>query len=215
MTCSETGGEVQLGWVELSLAWWLGHDHVSQQRCSGCSPATTSMIEFCDLSSRPTPCLGILYHFTHISSYLKALDSLHPFLRTKDLQLVLHRLHFLRLELLSLLIRGVAKDQLRLLAPFQWDLVLGRDLFVGKRVVVLQIAAETFGLEGGPEHVLVHGGGVLAPWWELVGVLREFFLEGFDGGGVFVEQDLSCGVSECEEVGKETSLGDSRCHSRP
>jgi hypothetical protein len=36
----------------------------------------------------------------------------------------------------------------------------------------------------------VHGRGVLRPVGELVGVDGEFGLQGFDGGGVFVEEDL-------------------------
>jgi hypothetical protein len=55
---------------------------------------------------------------------------------------------------------------------------------------VLQVGAEAFGLKGGPGGELVHGGRVLGPVGELVGVLGELGLEGFDGGGVFVEEDL-------------------------
>ena len=64
---------------------------------------------------------------------------------------------------------------------------------------MLQIRAEAFGFESRPGGVLVHGGRVLAPGRELVGVGGDFLLQGFDGGGVFVEEDLVGGrVSGCD-----------------
>ena len=46
--------------------------------------------------------------------------------------------------------------------------------------------------EGGRDltEVLVHGVGVLGPRLEVVLVRGEFFLEGLNVGGVFVEEDL-------------------------
>ena len=55
---------------------------------------------------------------------------------------------------------------------------------------MLQIAAEPFGLEGGPEDVLVHGVRVLGPRWKLIRIVRELVLHVLDGLGVFVEEDL-------------------------
>ena len=82
------------------------------------------------------------------------------------------------------------EDELRLERPLQGDVPDLAGLLVGQGVVVLQVGAEAFGFEGGPGGELVHGGGVLAPVGELVGVLGELGLEGLDGGGVFVEEDL-------------------------
>jgi hypothetical protein len=55
---------------------------------------------------------------------------------------------------------------------------------------VLEVGAETLGLERSPEVVLVHGGGVLRPGWEAVGIEWEVGLQGLDRFGVFVEEDL-------------------------
>ena len=82
------------------------------------------------------------------------------------------------------------EDELRLQRPLQGDVPGLAGLLVGQRAVVLQVGAEAFGFEGGPGGELVHGGGVLAPVGELVGVLGELGLEGLDWGGVFVEEDL-------------------------
>jgi hypothetical protein len=65
------------------------------------------------------------------------------------------------------------EDKLRLERPLQRNVPDLAGLLVRERVVVL-----------------VHGGGVLAPVGELVGVLRELGLQGLDGGGVLVEEDL-------------------------
>lgn len=83
-----------------------------------------------------------------------------------------------------------AKDELRLEGPLQGDAPDLAGLLVGQRVVVLQVGAEAFGFESGPGGELVHGGGVLAPVGELVGVLGELGLQGLDGLGVLVEEDL-------------------------
>jgi hypothetical protein len=85
------------------------------------------------------------------------------------------------------------EDKLRLERPFQRNVPDLAGLLVRERVVVLEVGAEAFGFESGPGGVLVHGGGVLAPVGELVGVLRELGLQGLDGGGVFVEEDLGRG----------------------
>lgn len=88
-----------------------------------------------------------------------------------------------------------AEDELRLERPLQWDTPDLAGLLVGQRVVVLQVGAEAFGFKSGPGGELVHGGGVLAPVGELVGVLGELGLERLDGLGVFVEEDLGGCVS--------------------
>jgi hypothetical protein len=82
------------------------------------------------------------------------------------------------------------KDELRLERPLQRNVPDLAGLLVRERVVVLQVGAEAFGFESGPGGVLVHGGRVLAPVGELVGVLRELGLQGLDRRGVLVEEDL-------------------------
>lgn len=64
------------------------------------------------------------------------------------------------------------------------------DLAVEVGLVVLQAGAEAFGFEGGPDGVLVHGGGFGGPGGEAVGDGGEFVLHGFYGGGVVEEEDL-------------------------
>lgn len=59
---------------------------------------------------------------------------------------------------------------------------------------MLQVGAEPFGLEGGPDGELQHGGGVAGPDGEAVGVEGELFLHGVDDLLVFVEEDLFCEV---------------------
>ena len=65
----------------------------------------------------------------------------------------------------------------------------GRPL-VRERVVVLQVGAEPFRLEGCPQVVLVHSRRVLRPLWELVRVLRELGLKLLNRLWVLVEQNL-------------------------
>jgi hypothetical protein len=96
-------------------------------------------------------------------------------------------------QLLPSALLKTAKDELRLERPLERDVPGLAGLLVGKRVVVLQVGAEAFGFEGGPGGELVHGGRVLGPVGELVGVLGELGLEGLDGGGVLVEEDLRGG----------------------
>lgn len=55
---------------------------------------------------------------------------------------------------------------------------------------MLEVDAHSFGFESAPEDVLVHAVGLLGPGGEFVFVGFEFFLEGADGGCVFVEEDL-------------------------
>ena len=55
---------------------------------------------------------------------------------------------------------------------------------------MLQVASESVGLEGGPDDVLVHAGGVFGPLGELVGVDGEGGLQRLDGFGVLEEEDL-------------------------
>lgn len=93
-----------------------------------------------------------------------------------DEQSTLERLERLGLEVLSRAVGKTAKNQLGLEAPFERNVEHFAGLLVRQRVVVLQIAAEALSLERGPQHVLVHGRGVLRPLWELVGVLRHLAL---------------------------------------
>ena len=93
-------------------------------------------------------------------------------------------------QLLPSALLETAEDELRLERPLERDVPGLAGLLVGQRAVVLQVGAEAFGLKGGPGGELVHGRGVLGPVGELVGVLGELGLEGLDGGGVFVEEDL-------------------------
>lgn len=95
--------------------------------------------------------------------------------------------------LLGLLTRSslrATEDHLRNEAPLSRQVPLLRDSGVDQRVVVLQVCAETQGLEAGPHEVLVHGVGVVGPRLEMVREGGEFLFEGFDVGGVFEEEDL-------------------------
>lgn len=99
-------------------------------------------------------------------------------------------------QLLPSTVFHTTEDELRLQRPLQGDVPDLAGLLVGERVVVLQIGTEAFGFESGPGGELVHGGGVLAPVGELVGVLGELGLQLLDGRGVLVEEDLlGVGVS--------------------
>jgi hypothetical protein len=70
------------------------------------------------------------------------------------------------------------------------------DTGVDQGVVVLEVGAETFGLQGSPGNVLRHTVGVDSPGGELVGVERELLLHAFDNSAVDEEEDLY-GVSSC------------------
>lgn len=112
-------------------------------------------------------------------------------------------------SLLELLLTGLAstatEDQLRPELPLKRNAPVLSGLLVDDRVVVLQVGAETLGLERNPECVLVHGVGVLGPVAEVVGIEGEGLAQVLDGLGGFVEEDLglvSCvargGCYECE-----------------
>jgi hypothetical protein len=55
---------------------------------------------------------------------------------------------------------------------------------------VLEIGAEPFGLESSPQDILMDGGGMFAPYWELVGVERKSLLKLLDWLWIFEEEDL-------------------------
>lgn len=119
--------------------------------------------------------------------YNPSLISFHFFLlSTKGLELVLLRKEVLGTGLTSLATKDEHGGQL----PVRGDLPLGSDALVDERVVVLQVGAETFGLEGGPDSELQHGGGVGGPGGEAVGVDGELLLHAVDDLLVFVEEDL-------------------------
>jgi hypothetical protein len=95
------------------------------------------------------------------------------------------------LELLLASLTGTAtEDQLAPELPVKRDVPVLRSLLVDDGVVVLEISAETLGLKGNPQRVLVHGVGMLGPVAEVVGVERKRFAEVLDGLGIFVEEDL-------------------------
>jgi hypothetical protein len=98
-----------------------------------------------------------------------------------------------RRQLLPGTLLQAAEDELRLERPLQGDVPDLAGLLVRQRVVVLEVGAEALGFESSPGGVLVHGGGVLAPVRELVSILGELGLQGLDGSGVFVEEDLGEG----------------------
>lgn len=56
---------------------------------------------------------------------------------------------------------------------------------------MLEVAAKSLGLEGGPEHVLVHGVGLNSPAGEVLCVGSELAGELVDRGGVVKEEDLA------------------------
>lgn len=82
------------------------------------------------------------------------------------------------------------EDELGAELPICVDLPLSGDLLVDKGVVVLEVAAESLGLEGGPQHELVHAVAVGGPGWEAVGVDGELVLHGLYGGAGDEEEDL-------------------------
>jgi hypothetical protein len=82
------------------------------------------------------------------------------------------------------------ENKLRLQLPVRRDIPNLRGLLVGQRVVVLQVGSQPLGFERRPGRELVHGGRVLGPLGELVGVEGDFVLQGFDCVAGFVEEDL-------------------------
>ena len=99
---------------------------------------------------------------------------------------ILNRLKLLLTRFPSL----TPKDQLGTKLPVKRNIPSLLDLAINNRIVVLEVCAKAFGFEGDPEGELMHGGGVLGPVGEVVGVEGEGFLEGLDGFGVFEEEDL-------------------------
>lgn len=97
-------------------------------------------------------------------------------------------------SLLELLLARLAststKDQLGPELVLKRDLPVLSGLLVDDGVVMLEVGAEAFSLEGNPEGVLVHGVGVLRPVAEVVCVEREGFAEVLNRLGVFVKEDL-------------------------
>lgn len=93
-------------------------------------------------------------------------------------------------QLLARALLQAAEHQLRLQLPLERDVPDLAGLLVGQRVVVLQVGAEPLGLQRRPRGVLVHRARVLGPDGELVGVHGQVGLQGLDGLGVFVEEDL-------------------------
>lgn len=104
---------------------------------------------------------------------------------------LLDRLEALRLQAFASAVLDTTKHQLRLQTPLQRDIPDLARLLIRQRVVMLEIGAETFALQGGPENVLMHGRGVFGPGRELVSVRGEFGLQLLDGFGVFVEENLN------------------------
>lgn len=96
--------------------------------------------------------------------------------------------------LLELLLAWLActstKHQLAPKLPLKRDAPVLCRLLVNDRVVVLQVCAETLGLERNPQRVLVHSISVLGPVAEVVCVEWELLAEVLDGLGCFVEKNL-------------------------
>jgi len=61
---------------------------------------------------------------------------------------------------------GLPKHHLSLEGPGVGDVVFGLQAGVDGGVVMLQVDAEAFEFEGGPEDVLVHAVGLFGPWVE-------------------------------------------------
>ena len=102
-----------------------------------------------------------------------------------------NRLARLIRQLLPRALLQPTKHKLRLQLPIRGDVPDLRGLLVGQRVVVLQVGAQALGLERRPGRELVHGGRVLGPLGELVGVGGDFVLQGFYCVAGFVEEDLA------------------------
>jgi len=68
------------------------------------------------------------------------------------------------------------KHHLGLEGPGVGDVVFGLQAGVDGGVVVLQVDAEAFEFEGGPEDILMHAVGLFGPWVE--GVLDVDFIGG-------------------------------------
>jgi hypothetical protein len=101
-----------------------------------------------------------------------------------------NRLARLVRQLLPRALLQSAEDELRLQLPVGRDVPDLSGLLIGQRVVVLEVSAQAFGFECCPGGELVHGARVFRPFGELVGVRRDFGLQGLDCGVGFVEEDL-------------------------
>ena len=77
--------------------------------------------------------------------------------------------------------RWCSENELGVELPIQRNVPLLSDLGVDKRVVMLQVCSQSFGLEGSPDGVLVHSIRLCGPAWETVGVDGEFVLHCLNG----------------------------------
>ena len=93
-----------------------------------------------------------------------------------------------------------AKRHLRDQIPRLGDVPGGLDFGVDERVVVLQVGAEPFVGQSGPDDVLVDGARVLGPDGEVVLGEGELVLQLARVFGVFEEQDGAVGVAEAVEA---------------
>ena len=107
-------------------------------------------------------------------------------LRTKNLQPLLN----INETLLSGRCNRSTEDQLCTQFPILRDVPCLCDLLVNQRVIVLQVGAKPFLLEGSPDCVLVHSVGMGGPDGELFGEGGELLLQAYDGGAVDEEEDL-------------------------
>lgn len=65
---------------------------------------------------------------------------------------------------------------------------------------MLQVGAQAFRLERGPEDVLLHGQALGREHGEVVGVSGELFLHLFDGVLVVEKEDRACGGPEARDA---------------
>jgi hypothetical protein len=100
------------------------------------------------------------------------------------------------LELLLLRLAALStKHQLGPELPLVRDAPVLGGLLVDDGVVVLEVRAETLGLERDPQGVLVHGVGMLGPVAEVVCVGGERLAQLLDGLRRLVAEDLGVTVS--------------------
>jgi len=111
-------------------------------------------------------------------------------LQAEELGAVLTSLGLLVHEGLLVARSASTEDQLRLELPFRINVPVLLHLGVDERVVVLQVSTTALGLQASPEHVLVHGGRVLGPSRELLGVGRVGRCCLADFGNRLVEENL-------------------------
>lgn len=107
-------------------------------------------------------------------------------LSAENLELLLQR----RERLLTSLSSTSAKHELSVQLPFLGELPGFSDFGVHERIVVLEVGAETFGLESDPQGVLQHAARLRGPDGEAVGVDGELGLHALDNGLIFEEEDL-------------------------